>query len=1030
MRASLFIALGWVGWVSASTPISFDADVRPILSDRCYFCHGPDAEDIQGDLQLHTFEHATSDRDGFGPAIVPGKPEESLMWKRISSKKARYVMPPSSSHIPLNEDELAVIKQWIEEGAAYEGLWSLQPLAEQVEVPEVEPELSAIDRFVRERLVQEGLRAAPEADAETLFRRVHLVLTGLLPSPEDTAAFLADPSGGAYEAVVDRLLGSEAYAEHFAVQWMDLARYADSYGYQRDNPREVWPWRDWVLRALRDNMPYDQFVMEQLAGDLLEDRDDQTRLATAFNRLHTQKNEGGSIPEEFRVEYVADRAQTAATAFMGLTLECSRCHDHKFDPISMKDYYRTFALFNNLDESGMYSYFSKRAVPSPSMPIMNEEERAQQAELMAACDGAEAALAACMTESGAAFDHWYAGWDGTVEVEGAIADFRFEEIASNRFSSVLNPAVGATMSLEYHSLVEGKRGKGILLDGDTEVDFGNLGPFRRHHDFSFGVWLKLAKRYKRGVILHRSKGAIDAVSRGYELFVDEGRLTCALVHFHPGNEIRVRTLEEVPVGSWEQVTVTYDGSAKASGIRLYLNGEPMETEVLKDHLTKEIYYRDPPEWEDKLVKKRAHVKMGARFRDGGLPGTVLDELVFFDRELTPLEVRAHVHPGARAESREEAQTYFLARHSESTRRAMLALREARTAHNVFYDELFHMMIMEEQPERRETFVLLRGLYDQPDAKQPVEPGPPTEIFPFGPEYRRDRLGFAEWLTHPNHPLTARVAVNRMWQQVFGEGIVSTPNDFGSQGALPTHRGLLDYLSRAFVDSGWDMQALIKQMVMSETFKQCSLASAELLERDPDNQLLARGPAQFLSAEMLRDTILQAGGLLAQELGGASVDPYEPTEQAQYRRSLYTFWKRNDPSPEMMLFGAPTRQVCSAKREKTATPLQPLVLMNSPQFVEGSRALAAELLAFSADDAERIDRLFMKLTGRPVEAEELQLLQSLLGEQRDYFRGAPEVANELTQLGAVKHETGDVKELAAWTVIANTVVNLDAFYMQR
>ena len=1030
MRGWLAIAVCWVGVVSASTPISFDADVRPILSDRCYFCHGPDATDIQGDLQLHTFEHATSDRDGFGPAIVPGKPEESLMWKRISSKKARYVMPPSSSHIPLDESELAVIKQWIEEGAAYEGLWSLEPLPERVAVPEGDAASSVIDRFVGERLEREGLHPAPEADAETLFRRVHLVLTGLLPSPEQTAGFLANPTEGAYEAVVDELLGSEAYAEHFAVQWMDLARYADSYGYQRDNPREVWPWRDWVLRALRDNMPYDRFVTEQLAGDLLADRDDQTRLATAFNRLHTQKNEGGSIPEEFRVEYVADRAQTAATAFMGLTLECSRCHDHKFDPISMKDYYRTFALFNNLDESGMYSYFSKRAVPSPSMPIMNEGERAKRGELLAACKAAEAAVAAQVAEADTAFEHWYAGWDGTVEVEGAIADFRFEEISSNRFASVLNPAVGATMSLEYHSLVEGKRGKGILLDGDTEVDFGDVGPFRRHHDFSFGVWLKLAESYKRGVILHRSKGAIDAVSRGYELFVDEGRLTCALVHFHPGNEIRVRTVEAVPVGRWEQVTVTYDGSARASGIRLYLNGEPMETEVLKDHLTKEIYYRDPPEWEDKLVKKRAHVKMGARFRDGGLPGTVIDELVFFDRALTPLEVRAHVNPGAVASSREEARAYFLARHSESTRRAVLNLRAARTAHNVFYDELFHMMIMEEQSKQRETFVLLRGLYDQPDAEQPVEPGPPTEVFPFGPEYRRDRLGFAQWLTHPNHPLTARVAVNRMWQQVFGEGIVSTPNDFGSQGALPSHRGLLDYLSRAFVDSGWDMQALIKRMVMSDTFRQRSLASAELLERDPDNQLLARGPSQFLSAEMLRDNVLLAGGLLAQEMGGASVDPYEPTEQAQYRRSLYTFWKRNDPSPEMMLFGAPTRQVCSAKREKTATPLQPLVLMNSPQFVEGSRALAADVMAFSSDDGERLDRLFMKLTGRSIEAAESRLLRALLGEQRAYFRGAPEVAGELARLGAVTHEEGALEELAAWTVVANTVVNLDAFYMQR
>jgi hypothetical protein len=1012
--------------VVADDTVRFNKHIRPILSDKCYFCHGPDAAEIKGKLQLHTLELATSDRDGEGAAIVPGNLGKSLLWARITTEDEEKIMPPPERHSKLTEKEVETVRKWIEAGAEYESLWSFQPLPKVVEVPEksFHGGLNAIDAFVHQGLKTEGLMPAKVADPDVLLRRVYLSLTGLVPTAEQIAEFKADKNEKAYEHLVDKLLKSQAFAERLAVDWMDLARYADSYGYQRDNARTVWPWRDWVLRSFQQNMPYDQFVHQQLAGDMMPNSNDQMKLATAFNRLHMQKNEGGSIPEEFRVEYVADRAQTAATAFLGLTMECCRCHDHKYDPISQKDYFSTFAFFNNIDEAGLYSYFTK-SVPSPSMPVMVEAEKVMMRAKEAKLAQAEARVAAVKVSEKAAFDQWLQNgdWDGAVAIKGVIGEFNFDAADKGKIPNQHVPKSLGTYNATYSKLVEGRAGKsdkGFLLDGDSELSFGALGPFERHRDFSFSLWVNTPVHHKRAVILHRTRAWTDAASRGYELLMINGKLNVALVHFNPGNEIRIQSKEKLSLNAWKQITVTYDGSSKASGLKLYLDGQPVATEVLKDHLTKEIYYS---------AKKKTALKVGARFRDNGFKKSKVDELRVFDRRLTRLEVRENFSKGAKSSDKADRFAYYLDNESEAYGIAFKDILAKRKDLNEYRNSRNYMMVMKEMPKRRNTYLLTRGLYSTPDLSEVLEPKPPKKVFPFGPEYSRDRLGLAKWLTHPEHPLTARVAVNRYWQMIFGNGLVTTTNDFGSQGSYPSHPEMLDYLSRSFIASGWDMRALVKQIVMSQTFRQDSNPTQDLYEKDPDNKLLARGPSYYLSAEMIRDNALHAAGLLGNTVGGASVKPYDPQGEF-YRRSLYTQWKRNDPSPEMLIFGAPRRQVCNVKREKTSTPLQPLVLMNSPQVVESCRNLAAVAMAKGGDDIGKLQLVFVRLSAREASEQELVLLKKLLADQRAYFKSSPEIAKKLTVIGKTKTKQADKQELAAWTVMVNTVMNLDAFYMLR
>ncbi|WDE98815.1 DUF1553 domain-containing protein [Lentisphaera profundi] len=1045
-------------FLAAEEKVSFNQEIRPILSEKCYFCHGPDAEDIKGKLQLHTFDLATQERlhksrsgkiKKLDPAIIPGNAEDSLLWERLTTDDPDEIMPPPKRHSKVTEKELASIKKWIEQGAEYEELWSLKPLPKEVAIPaqSAPSAKNAIDHFVGAALKKEGLHPAKEADPELLLRRVYLTLTGLVPSPEQISEFKNDQSGKAYENLVDKLLSSQQFSEHLAVDWMDAARYADSYGYQTDGNRHVWPWRDWVLNAFQKNMPYDEFIKQQLAGDLLPNSDDQMKLATAFNRLHMQKKEGGSVPEEFRTEYVADRSQTAATVFLGLTMECCRCHDHKYDPISQEDYFKTFALFNNIDEAGLYSFFTS-SIPSPSMPILKDDERKLLKTKENTRTHALAKLHQIKKDEAKNFTTWKKTWNQKVGIKGLVGDFSFDDALKNKIPNAVDKTKAGSFNASYSKIVDGKKGKAILLDGDSELKFGPIGPYERHRDFSFSLWINTPIEHQRAVILHRSQAWTDAASRGYELLVDEGKLSFALVHYSPGNEIRIRAKENLKLDDWQQVTMTYDGSSKAKGLKLYIDGTLLETEVIKDNLTKEIWYKKPltekqilaqakkaeadkkdPKAKKKKKNNGKQLAIGARMRDMGFKNSKVDELKIFDRRLTSLEVRENFQAGTKAINDDELYEYYLSQVNQKYQEAYSDLMAKRGDYNEYYRSRFHMMVMKEMPERRKTYVLKRGLYSTPDLEREVEPGPPSKIFPFGKEYSRDRLGFAQWLTHPEHPLTARVTVNRYWQMVFSQGLVTTTNDFGSQGAFPSHPHLLDYLSRDFIDTGWDVRALFKKMVMSATFRQDSSMTKELHEKDPDNKLLARGPSYYMTAEMLRDNALYTAGLLSDKLGGASAKPYNP-QNNKYRRSLYTQWRRSEPSPEMLIFGAPRRQICSVKREKTSTPLQPLVLMNSPQVIESARSLASQVLKEDGDSKSKLKSMYKRLTGSEVNKEQLQILEKLLNEQETYFQNSPDVAKNLRKVGKSTVKDKDDITLAAWTVMANTILNLDSYYMLR
>ena len=521
-----------------------------------------------------------------------------------------------------------------------------------------------------------------------------------------------------------------------------------------------------------------------------------------------------------------------------------------------------------------------------------------------------------------------------------------------------------------------ERGKVLLLDGDAEVKFGDIGPYERHKDFSFSLWINTPVEHSRAVILHRSKAWTDAASRGYELMMDEGRLSFALIHFSPGNEARIRTFDKIPINTWKQVAVTYDGSSKANGIKIYVDGELQKTEILKDKLTKEIYYTDPKNIartieankkitdpkKKKKVPKKADLLIGARMRDMGFKNSKVDDLRFFDRRLSKLQIKENFQANSQAGDEEELYEYYLTQINPEYQKAYKSVLTRRFFYNDYYNKRFHMMVMEEMKKPRTTYVLKRGLYSTPDLERPVEPGPPVKIFPFGDEYSRDRLGFAKWLTHPNHPLTARVTVNRYWQMIFGRGLVATTNDFGSQADYPSHPQLLDYLARYFIDHEWDLKGLLKHIVMSHTFRQSSASSATLREIDPENKLLARGPVNHMTSEMLRDNTLYTADLINIHFGGGSV-PAHQIWKNKYRRSLYTYWKRNDPNPEMLIFGTPRRQICSVKREKTSTPLQALVLMNSPLVSESAKSTAFNLLIEQSDDGVRINKLYSKLLGK-------------------------------------------------------------------
>jgi mono/diheme cytochrome c family protein len=1003
---------------AADDAIDFNEQIRPILSENCFHCHGPDAAAREADLRLDVRDAAIE------WAIVPGKADESEVIRRITSTDATERMPPADSARSLSAEQIDLLTRWVAQGAEYQSHWSF--------ISPTKPDLPAhadppgpawcrneIDHFVLARLQQQGRHPSPEAAKETLLRRVTFDLTGLPPTLDEIDAFLADDSPQAYEAVVDRLLASPRYGERMTADWLDVARYSDTYGYQVDRDRFVWPWRDWVIRAFNDNLPYDMFLTRQLAGDLLPDATRDDILATTFNRLHPQKVEGGSVPEEFRIEYIADRTQTVATAFLGLTMECSRCHDHKYDPLSQSEYYQLSAFFDNIDEAGLYSYFTE-SIPTPTLllPTLEQEQRID--ELRQSVAQAEAQLVAARDARREAFEQWLAAARTDTRPAEPIAHLTFEE----------PPAAP-------NEQVEGRVGKAVRLTGDDAVNL-EVGNFTRAQPFSVALWLQAPDVRERAVVFHRSRAWTDAASRGYELLIDEGRLSWSLIHFWPGNAISVRTCEPIPTGEWLHVAVTYDGSSRADGLRIFINGEAAEVETVRDGLTKQI-----------TGGGGDNIAIGERFRDRGFTDGLVDEFRVYDRRLSGLEVRQlHDDISLTAalqasvgeltpEQREQLQEFYLGSVDNEFAEVRGTLQEQRSQLNTLMDSVSEIMVMRELPQPKPSYLLLRGQYDA--RGEQVAPQTPAVLPPFPEDLPRNRLGLARWLTSLEHPLTSRVAVNRLWQMCFGNGLVTTPEDFGSQGRPPSHPLLLDWMAADFVENGWDVKRLLKQIVMSATYRQSSQVTDNF---DPENRLLGRGPSYRLPAEMLRDNALAASGLLAGGIGGPPARPYEIEEsfkpaardkgEGLYRRSLYTYWKRTAPAPVMMTLDASTREVCRVNRERTASPLQLLALFNGPQYNEAARALAESLIREHGEDRDALlVSLFRRLiTRRPTDAE-VEVLAALYDQQIAAFGDDPQSATTLLSVGdSPRDESLEGPRVAAVMTVASALFNFDECVTKR
>ncbi|GMW00377.1 MAG: hypothetical protein AMXMBFR84_15140 [Candidatus Hydrogenedentota bacterium] len=1044
-RAVLFYSF-WAAFAGFATaaygqtkPLDFNRDIRPILADNCFHCHGRDANQRKAGLRLDVAEEAKSKG-----AVVPGNSDASELVKRITSGDPSEKMPPPDSKRVLDSTQIEKLVRWVREGAEYKPHWAFIPLAD-TPLPDIRDSAgwakTPVDLFILERLQAEGLTPSPQANKEILIRRVSMDLTGLPPSLEEIDAFLADEAPGAYERLVDRLLESPAYGERMTNEWLDLARYGDTYGYQADVEMFVWPWRDWVIRAFTENMPYDQFVTWQLAGDLLPNPSQDQVLATTFNRLHRQTNEGGSIPEEFRVAYVADRANTFSTAFLGLTMDCARCHDHKFDPISQRDYYSLFSFFNNLDESGMYSHFTN-ATPSPGMFLTTEESRAEHVRHMESIQAKVAERAQAIEPARERFVAWRNSPDRNAPPLAPIAHLPFDEISDGKTPNTSTADKPADVDSGV-TATEGKVGHAALFSGEDAVKLAEQGKFERCQPFSIASWIRIPGHTDRMVVCHASKASLDAASRGYELLLNQGRPEFALNHFWPGNAVRVTAKEAIPIDAWTHVAVTYDGSSKASGIRLFMNGTLLETEVIRDNLYKTIMYADP--------KDSPALHLGQRFRDNGFTNGLLDEFMVFDREISSLEVESiagqHDLPTIIAErctgtdpaAEDSLFAYYLLAVDPAYRDATTALQVAREIENTFIGGVPEIMVMRDMPEPRQAYVLARGAYDHPT--DPVQPSTPESIMPFG-ERPANRLGLAQWLFEPDHPLTARVAVNRYWLMVFGRGLVETQEDFGTQGRAPSHPDLLDWLAKEYRDSSWDTKQLLKLIVMSATYRQDSTPRPDLTDRDPHNVLLARGPRQRLSAELIRDNALAASSLLVTTVGGPSVKPYQPTDlwidasgltyvpdsgDGLYRKSMYTYWKRTVHPVTLATFDAPNREVCTVRREVTATPLQSLILLNDPQYIEASRVLAEKAMDAHSDVEARLTHMYRALTSQSPSPEEAAILQQAYDEQVAYYTAHAEEAIAYTDVGErPRREDFDPAQYAAATAVAQLIMNVDAF----
>lgn len=1061
-----------------SKAVDFNRDILPILSDNCFTCHGPDEGQRMANLRLDTQEGVFADRGGYR-VVVPGKSGESKLYQKISATDLAMRMPPASSNRTLMSAQIELIRRWIDEGAPYATHWAFVA-PQRPAVPEVKDKTwprNAIDHFVLARLEAEGLKPSPQADKATLLRRVTFDLTGLPPTLAEVDSFLADPSPEAYDKRVDQLLVSPHYGERMARVWLDLARYADTHGYNADNLREMWRWRDWVINAYNQNLPYDQFTIKQLAGDLLPNSTQEDKIATGFNRNHMISPDMQQA-KLYHVEYVVDRVNTTGTTWLGLTVSCAQCHDHKYDPIKQKDFYRFLAFFNTVPERGMDG---ERGNADPVLPLPSPEQQKQLDELESQITST---LAEIPEKKMVAQENQ---WRQTRLVslpdppkEGLTAYYEFEDnLADSSGNGQDAKATSGDVGYEY-----GPVGKVAEFD-ETEVDFGQAGDFDRDEPFGLGFWLKLGGP-KEVKLLQKRDGSANW--KGYETLLDDAaatgrrqrnfRVSLRLAGHWPDDAIEVRSKNRVLSRSSDHhLGVNYDGLGKASGLQLYLDGKPVQMEVVKDHLTGRFQNSAPltignrnmgPPFTGQIDDLRLYsrtlsadeienlaIQFPVRTLLAELVGKPVEEIASLQPEKPPAEPEM-VASEEKAKTKEEEEAerlreqqarvsqHFLTQEaSEPYRKAYAQLNELRGEKEKLKRSIPTTMVMSEMQKPRETFVLGRGQYNNP--KEKVTPGVPAFLLRLPKDAPLDRLTLAQWLVDPGNPLTARVEVNRYWQNYFGMGIVKTPEDFGSQGERPSHPELLDWLATEFIRTGWDVKAMQRLIVTSATYRQSSRVTRELLERDSANRLLARGPRVRLAAEEIRDNALAVSRLLNAKIGGPSVYPYQPQglweevspneggdtyEQSKgpdlYRRSLYTVWKRRVPPPSLAMFDASDRMKCAARRSLTNTPLQALVLLNDPTYVEASRALAERAILEAGQDAgKRVDFAFRLATNRKPDPKEREVLLEIAQQELTNYQRDKESALKLLGVGELKRDPKiDAAELAAWTIVTRTILNLD------
>jgi hypothetical protein len=1130
---------------SVPDKLDYNWDVRPILSQNCFNCHGNSTQKAGLRLDVADVAYAELPENKGKRAVTPKYPEDSELIRRITSTDADERMPPRSSHKVLSPVEIATLVKWIKDGAEYKQHWAyIKPREVKPESTEFDKQaVNPIDKYVYARLEKEQLKPAPEADKETLINRVYLTLTGLPPSLAEVDAFVADQSPGAYEKVVDKLLASSTYAERMAQTWLDVARYADTDGYLNDGGnRLLHPYRDWVISAFKRNLPYDKFVAWQVAGDQLPNATTEQVLATSFLRMGKRNAEGGITDEEWRVEYVNERTELMGSAFMGLTVACAKCHDHKYDVISQADYYAIAGFFNNMDEGGVHSKGPGGTPMGPTLPwptqaqserlarahegVKSQEVSYQVTAAKVAADAAAKAselaraprsdIATLLAESIDAGTQAYYPLDSTfvasfepLMIGPPTGRFSFDEDdeegaaqlpkgpqppgeggimpprEKERLASAdLSKAVGRAMregryqfenpiairtrrlpvglteevlawtpsgregelpgAVNNAKFIDGVKGKAVQLHDTIGFAAKGVGAFDRFQEFSLDLWIKLreGEPYKNSSVLYNQG------QTGYDLLLEDNKLKFDMVHVAPYNMLSVRTKEALPKGKWLHVSMSYDGSSRASGVRLFVDGAQVATEVYRDRLTRTAM----PRGFHSLLGSYYGLAFGTRRGQEEFIDGAIDEIRVFDKALSPIEVR-YLHDPQSLDKMDSGLlgkqlVDLLAAQDERMAAAKAALRKERAAESKVESRIPQLMVARDAPVARPNYILDRGIYDK--YLQEVPPGVPARVFPADQPMRK-RADLVNWLFDQDNPLTARVYVNRLWQLQFGNGIVGTVQDFGTQGANPTHPELLDWLAIEFQRSGWNIAHMQKLIVMSATYRQSSQIPAELYAEDPTNKLLARGPRYRLPAEMIRDSALFASGLLVDKVGGDAVFPYQPdgvwegnglganiypteldvTPDQFHRRSMYTYIKRNAQPASMLIFDMADRNVANVSRSISNTPLQALVLLNDPQYMEAYRKMAERAVQAAADPQAQIENVFRLATRRRPLPAEMEALTAYREAEEARLSSAKEDLDKLMAIGVAPPDPQiDRVRLASLTMVAAAAMNSPDAYTLR